>query len=212
MYFRVGCLKHDTSFESEIHMTNNEMYFRVNEVSESLNAISMFKTFLVQCKENQYYLKWAIIAAHNSLQAFMVLALEGTSSLQIIKWNDKKYRDKTHYEILSDPDKKLDNFLYLFDKIKSSEYMQNGKYIDEDGRVTDLVGDLNEIRNKFIHYLPCSWALSIQLVNQILAAVINVISYLAQNSTEVIRNFNEQELDYINEQLDECSSLINKIN
>jgi len=193
-------------------MSKGEIFLEFNEISEAFDGICKLRSFLELSTDNPYYLKWTIIAAHNSLQAFMVLALQGTSSLQVIKWNEKKYKDKSHYEILSDPDIKLDNFLFLFNKLKSSDYMNNEKYIDEDGRVTDLVSDLNEIRNKFIHYLPCYWSLSIQLVIQTLAAAINVISFLTQRSTEVMKNFNEQELHFISEQIDECISLLNMMN
>lgn len=190
-------------------MTKDEMYFRVNEASESLNAINMLKEFLAQSEKNEYYLKWTVIAAHNALQGLMVIALKGTSSLQVIRW-EKTYYDKSAYEVLTDPNIKLDNFLKLFGKIKSNKYMQNDTFIDESGEVTFSINELNNIRNQFIHYLPCSWSISVLLVYHILADVIKVIAFLIQKCTEVRRNYNEQELCKIDEVIEECNLLLNK--
>lgn len=190
-------------------MTKDEMYFRVNEASEFLNAINMLKEFLAQSEKNEYYLKWTVIAAHNALQGLMVIALKGTSSLQVIRW-EKTYYDKSAYEVLTDPNIKLDNFLKLFGKIKSNKYMQNDTFIDESGEVTFSINELNNIRNQFVHYLPCSWSISVLLVYHILADVIKVIAFLIQKCTEVRRNYNEQELCKIDEVIEECNLLLNK--
>lgn len=191
-------------------MANDEISLRVNETTEFLNAISMFRSFLVQSNDDSYYLKWSIIAAHNSLQALMVLALKGTSNLQVIKWKNKEYRGKSQYEILSDSDQKLDNFLNLFEKIKSMEYMQDETFVDVDGEVTEQIVNLNETRNNFIHYLPCSWSLSADFANQILAASIYVICFLLQSCTFAVKNFNQEELCFIRTQIDLCNSILQR--
>lgn len=92
-------------------------YFRVTEASEAQNALSMLHFFLEHSKTNIYFLKWSIIAAHNGLQCLMVLALGGTSALQVIKWKNE-YNSISQYEILTDANMKLDNFLELYKKYK----------------------------------------------------------------------------------------------
>jgi len=47
--------------------------------------------FILEVQEDDYNWKWAIIALHNSTQAFMVLALQGTSPLNVIKDPQKSF-------------------------------------------------------------------------------------------------------------------------
>lgn len=192
-------------------MVGSNMFFRVNEMTESQNAIYMLREFLTQAVQDEYYLKWVIIAAHNALQGLMVLALKGTSSLQVIKLEDAD-QCKSAYDLLADPKKKLDSFMGLFKKIKNKKYMQNDIFFDKSGDVADSIKRLNEIRNQFIHYFPCSWSISTFLVYKILTDALKVIIFLTQECSEVKRNFNDQELLNITLVIKECNLLINSHN
>lgn len=188
-------------------MTKDEMFFRVNEATEPLNALKMLKEFLTEAEDEEYYLKWAIIAAHSTLQGFMVLALRGTSSIQIVK-KHKKDKNKTAFEILSNPEKQLDNFLHLFNKIKDEQYMPNGAFVDKSGEITESIENLNEIRNQFIHYFPCSWTIGISTIYRILENVIIVIDFLTQSCLEYSCCYTDLELRKIGEVIEECKLLI----
>ncbi len=198
-------------------MCKDEKYLRVNEMTEPLNALEMLKEFLTQSKNNDYYLKWAIIAAHNALQGFMVLALKGTSSLPVYKpvykWK-KEYNGRSAADLLLDKDIvwQLDGFGDLFKKIKSTECMQNKEFTDHSGEITNSVKDLNLYRNRFIHFNPGSWSIPIPNFYLILSDVIKVIEFLTQECTEVRRHYmysaTEHDISYIKATVDECKKLI----
>lgn len=188
-------------------MNKSDIFLRVDEVSEPLNAVMMAKEFLERSEQDIYYLKWAIIAAHNALQGFMVLALKGTCNLQIIKWK-KAYNEKSAYEILSDSEQELDFFLGLYKKIKSNKYMQNTAFIDESGKTSYSIKELNKIRNQFIHYLPCNWSLETQLMIDALKDTMKVISFLTRNCIEVQRYYDEYQLSEISGAIQSCNLIM----
>lgn len=188
-------------------MNKSDAFLRVNEQSEPLNAIMMTKEFLERSEQDIYYLKWAIIAAHNALQGFMVLALKGTSNLQIIKC-EEAYNEKSAYEVLSDPKQKLCYFTELFKRIKSNKYMQNAAFKDESGKITYSIKELNETRNQFIHYLPLQWSIETLFVVNILTDTIKIISFLTNNCIEVQRHYDEQQLSEISGAIKRCNSIL----
>ena len=188
-------------------MNKIALYFRVNEVSEPFNAIKMTKEFLERSGQDIYYLKWAILAVHNALQGFMVLALKGTSNLPIIKWK-KEYDGKPAYKILSDPQQKLCSFTELFNRIKSKKHMQNTVFKDESGKITCSIKELNHIRDQFIHYLPLAWSIGTQGMANVLLDSMLVISFLTRNCIEVNRHYEEQQLSEISKAIEICNSIL----
>lgn len=194
-------------------METAEQYLRVNEITEPENALDMLNEFLTQSKENDYYLKWAIIAAHNALQGFMVLALKGTSALPIIK-KEKWQTGLSPCEILLDRehDQKIDCFMDLFMKIKKAEYMQNSEFVDASGEITRSVKKLNDFRNQFLHYPPSSWSISLMGIYETLVDVLTVITFLTQECSEVKREYicsgSEHELCHIEAVVTECNHLL----
>jgi len=191
----------------EMYMNKNDPFFRVNEISEPLNAMMMAKEFLERSEQDIYYLKWAILAIHNALQGFMVLALKGTSNLPIIEWK-KDYDGKSAYEILSDPKSKLCCFTELFRRIKSKKYMQDTVFKDESGKITCSISELNNIRNQFIHYSPLGWSIGIQGMANVLVDSLFVISFLTSNCNEIQRHYEAQQLSDIRKTIEICKSLL----
>lgn len=185
-------------------------YFRVNEISEPLNAIVMAKEFLEHTEQDTYYLKWTVIAIHNALQGFMVLTLMGTSSLSIIIWKEE-YHGKTPYEVLNDPDKRLIGFSELFKRIKSKEYMQNNEFKGTTHSINNSIKELNRIRNQFIHYLPLGWSIGIQGIARILLDSLLVISFLTKDCPEATRYYNKAEMLTIEESIAACNSILTSI-
>jgi adenylate cyclase class IV len=188
-------------------MNRNNAFFRVDEISEPLNAIMMTKEFLERSGQDIYYLKWAILAAHNALQGFMVLALKYTNNLQIIKWKEE-YTGKSAYEVLFDSKQKLCCFTEIFKRIKSNKYMQNTVFKDESGEISYSIKELNRIRDQFLHYLPLQWSIETQFVVNILTETMKVISFLTINCIEVQRHYEEHQLDIISEAIESCNSIL----
>ena len=58
--------------------TPRNLYLSTNERKEAVDAIEMTARFLEEAKENPDRWKWVMIALLNAVQAFMVLALQGT--------------------------------------------------------------------------------------------------------------------------------------
>ena len=56
-------------------------FFRTDEEIDTVNALKTFCFFWEKIKEDEYYYKWAIIALHNALQGFMVVAHKYTRFL-----------------------------------------------------------------------------------------------------------------------------------
>lgn len=185
-------------------MKNPEAFLRVNVISEYVNAIGSLRTFMYQSKEDYYHLKWSIIAAHISLQTLMVIALKGTSNLEVIKWDKKKYANKTQYEILSDPKAKLDNFLDLFSKIVRKGYLNNSEISHEVDDITTSIILLNDIRNQFIHFLPAAWSIQVDLLKEALLSTIKVQKVLLKHCSKVTYCFEDLDPNLIIDLLEEC--------
>lgn len=191
-------------------MENIPLYFRANEISEPLNAIKMAKEFLEHADQDTYYLKWTILAIHNALQGFMVLALMGTSNLSIIIWKDE-YNGKTPYEVLNDLGKKLIGFSELFKRIKSKQYMQNNEFKGATLSINNSINELNRIRNQFIHYLPLGWSIGKQGIARILLDSLLVISFLTRDCPDATRYYSEAEMLTIEESIAACNSILTSI-
>lgn len=65
-------------------------WLHADERKEAINSLEKTYQFLLEIHEDVYNWKWVIIALHNnSIQAFMVLALQGTTSLNVINKPEK---------------------------------------------------------------------------------------------------------------------------
>ncbi len=185
---------------------NSDTFFRISEMSEPYNAIIMTKEFLEQTEHNMYYYKWAIIAAHNALQGFFVLALKGTSNLPILKWH-KKYRGKSSFEILSDSDQKLCSFLNLLDKFNNSEYVQGIPIIAIEN-ITNALNDLNYLRNTFVHFLPHFHSIEIQHIMNVLKTAMKEISLIFDKCNDFTRYYSDYQFREIKRTLEDCESIL----
>jgi len=67
------------------------------EYDEELDAVSSLEHLAEQLPrviQAPYYWKWVILSLHNAFQGFMVLALQGTSSLRVLKpRSEKEWRE-----------------------------------------------------------------------------------------------------------------------
>lgn len=90
-----------------------EKWLRTDETLEAVSSLEMVANTLKNVENDWYQWKWAILALHNSLQGFMVLALRGSNGLNCLrddiaeKWLIA-YRSGGEY-----PQEKLDRFLNL---------------------------------------------------------------------------------------------------
>jgi len=138
-------------------------YFRTNHFDEAASAAEAAADFSASALSDPYRWKWAVIAIHGTVQAFMVLALHRGSGLLAMP---DKHRDKwlKNYRAGGPlPPDRMDSFLNLYEKVKTdaaagwvhSKPFFPGETHDES------MAKLNDIRNEFIHFMPKVWALEL---------------------------------------------------
>ena len=156
---------------------------------EAVLGLEMVSEQLTKVSINHYYWKWVILALHNSLQGFMVLALRGLNNVNILT---KKCAEEwlAAYEQgrPRDPNPKLADFPELYRSIKSGrmQLYSNSKIFKPNNTQNFSVKKLNSLRNEFIHFVPKIWALEISGLPQIIMDCISIISFLAFDCGNVI--------------------------
>ena len=113
----------------------------------------------------------------------MVLALKGSGGLNILtkecaqRWIAAERRDNDVF-----PERKLDNFLNLYKKIKRARLMM--MFVDSQpfkphGTQTESVKMLHKLRNNYIHFLPMGWLLGVHGLPRVAADCLDIIEFLA---------------------------------
>ena len=135
-----------------------------------------------------YHWKWVVLSLHNSLQGFMVLALQGTNQLNVltkksaIQWSvgneTGNYGTKPF---------KLEEFMGLYAKVKSGamEMRIDSAQFAPEGTQDENVGKLNAIRNDLVHYIPALSLLDMRAWTRIVLDVVPIIEFLAFSSRNV---------------------------
>lgn len=172
-----------------------DLWLRTNETEEAVSALEMLAEAAPSLLADSYRWKWAIIATHNALQGFMVLALRHGNGLLALKdeiaaqWL-KAYRGGGKY-----PVEKLDNFLNLYKKVKSDRmlcYVHSKKFMAAPDH-NRSVRKLNELRNEFIHFVPKGWSLKLTDLPEICLCCLEVIEFLGWESGNIILHEEVQE-------------------
>jgi hypothetical protein len=102
-----------------------DKYLITDEVVETVSAFEVFAEELQHVTQDPYRWKWVIIALHSGLQGMMVLALQGSHGLHVLKpkdadkWLEAYERGETYTGNLE-----LDKFLCLYKKIKGNIMMK----------------------------------------------------------------------------------------
>jgi len=168
---------------------SEEIWLRTDELNEAIKALELVQELLPRVVNDSYYWKWVIVALHNSLQGFMVCALQGSSKLNVLpdgvaaKWLEA-YRGGSD-EI---PKQILDTFPNLYKKIKSERmimYTESKKFVAK-GQQDLHVRKLNRLRNQFIHYTPLGWSLEVSDLPAITRDCVEVIKFLALESWNIL--------------------------
>lgn len=174
-------------------MPDSKEMLRTDTTKEAFKSLEKLDETLLLATSDVYQWKWAIIILHNCMQAFMVLVLEGTNQIDVVKNRDKYanclYKlsqniemDAEMKKILSDT--QLDFFLKLYSKIKDSSNTQqlwNDSLFVATEEQDDAMELLNDYRNQFIHFLPCSWGIELSGLTYIFISVMSVIQFMIRN-------------------------------
>jgi len=163
------------------------MYLRTDEELEAAEAICMASRTADNLERDISSWRWAVIALHNAVQGFMVLSLRHGNGLLAL--SDKSYKEwmEAYEKNESYPIKeKLDDYLNLYKKVKSSELGTIGGNTNFTPKETQgtSIKKLNEIRNEFIHFTPKGWSLEVDGLPQICidcAALIEFLGWKTDN-------------------------------
>ena len=176
-------------------------YFIIDEESNAVDYLVRSYEFLDQIEQNRSFWKWFIIAFHNALYSFMVLALFKINSVQVFKDN----KNSKH-----PIDRHLLSFLQIYLLLKNKENM-GGNPFDSTDRHDVCMKELNDkLRNLMMHFRPMVWgskpwypaSVCYPLV-EILKFCINQVQFRHSNKTTLLTYINniQKLLDKYKEQI-----------
>ena len=146
---------------------NNWLLF--DEEKNAIDYLEKSIFFLESVKLDPYNYKWIIISLFGALYGFAICAIKGTDSRSV---NDKKRKGEY-----------LISFDEAIKRCESMEYMRmtiNSKPLILGDKERESINILkNKIRNEFEHFSPKSWAVSIELLEEIIPDIYRVIRFLA---------------------------------
>lgn len=82
--------------------------------------------------------------------------------------------------------------------------MGDNAFENGNGDIKNSIVELNNIRNRFIHFLPCFWGCSVSGLHHYLKDALKVMSFWVENCTEFRKYFDEKELFVIEHAINEC--------
>ncbi len=163
-------------------------FLRTGTFVETISALEMATDELARTRTDSYRWKWVILALHSALQGMMVLALEGSNGLRVLKPKDaKRWLDAYESRAPLPADLEMDNFLNLYEKIKSDTilfYVTSKKFTPE-GTQGKSIEDLNRLRNQFVHFTPCSLSLILNGLPEMTIDCLNIAQFLAWDSNNI---------------------------
>ncbi|HIF9274861.1 TPA: hypothetical protein ACX6QR_002883 [Photobacterium damselae] len=122
---------------------------------------------------NDYYLKWAVIYGHNSVQSAMCLALITSDSRLVRKRDsyDAEYGD-------------LDSVEWLYEKLRKEEFLPyvNNLIFDSHRFQKQEVCRLQTVRNTFIHQHPCRYIFTFEELIELIDFSVNIVEFLVNES------------------------------
>lgn len=165
-----------------------EEYLITDEFAETVSAFETLSDELQRISSDPYRWKWAILAMHSGMQGMMILALQGSHGLHVLKKEDAKRWLDAHENGGPYPgDLRLDDFLSLYKKIKSDLMIMyvNSKRFSPKGTQGNSMKLLNRLRNEYVHFTPRVWALELVGLPQMMLDCQDIGEFLAWQSGNV---------------------------
>ena len=179
-------------FEQVARDTLAETAIVTDTFLETISALETTADELQRVRTDPYRWKWVILALHSVLQGMMVLALEGSNGLNVLKPKDKKRWLKAYEndDLSKETEKKpfwMDEFSKLYEKIKSDAmilYMNSKKFTPQ-GTQEQSVTALNRLRNRFIHFIPSTFILALKGLPEMTLDCLSIARFLARDSNNI---------------------------
>ncbi|MDT8419215.1 MAG: hypothetical protein RQ754_02185 [Desulfuromonadales bacterium] len=173
------------------------IWFRTDEFEEATLSLEKVAETSDQIANDPSQWRWVVIALHNAVQGFMVLALRGTNNISILELESAKEWLKALPTGGPYPKfEKLDSFLNLYKKIKSDRMLMYGhsKKFTPQGSQGGSIKKLNQFRNEFIHFIPKGWSIEVSGMPSICIDCLNIIGFLGWESGNVRWDENDIEV------------------
>lgn len=188
---------------------SDKFVLRTDERTEAVRALRMVANLLPQVEGDSYMWKWVVIALQNAVQAFMVLALQGTWHVRVLLPNHAKkmmeaWENGDHERMFKDY--YLDDFLQLYRKVQDECMM--GQYVHSkafaaEGTVTTSMERLVRLRNDFIHFVPMTLYVDVSDLPNVVLDVLNLINFLAFESQNVFWGLDEHQAVQVQDLLEQ---------
>ena len=146
---------------------------------ETVSALEAAADELERAQGDPYRWKWVILTLHSAVQGMMALVLKGSNGLNVLKSDDAKRLALAIEKGTPIPtDLKMDSFPNLYKKIKSDSDIDSEKFMPQgtQGRSIKL---LNQLRNQFIHFTPCTFILVRNGLPKMTLDCLNIARFLA---------------------------------
>jgi hypothetical protein len=146
--------------------------------------------FANSVRADSYRWKWVLIAVHNTVQGFMVLALRRGNGMLALRDDVAAAWIKAYREEKPLPKERLDTFLNLYAKVKTDAaagYVHSKRFTP--GPTHDRsMKKLNEFRNEFIHFVPKGWSLELAGLPRICLDCLSVANFLHAEGGNIFWN------------------------
>lgn len=161
-------------------------FLSLDERGHAIDSLVQSLSFLVHAEQNPFNWKWFVIAFHNTLYSFMLLALKN-SDLSGIWENEDKMKVDDRFDVFSDKGR-LINFIQAFEWIQDSKRMkkyENSVEFKSDNivEITKRMKTLNnDLRNQFMHFRPVVWGASPDYIAEACYPLIEVLDFLSSRN------------------------------
>jgi len=163
-------------------------FLRTNEFRESISSLDIAYHNFNKVESDSYYWKVIIVMLHNSLQGFMVCLLRGTTSLDVIGVKSRKkileYFSNSGNGNNEYPKEYLLKFNDLYTKFKLSSSLKKSYKPSEE--CNKAISDLHEFRCEFIHYIPKTWSIDLNIFPIIVEFTLQTIEFIVFESESII--------------------------
>lgn len=174
--------------EREMKGVSGPTFVVTDEFLETISALEAVANELERTQGDPYRWKWAILALHSAMQGMMALALRGGNNLRILKPEDtKRFLDAVESGGPYPADLKMDDFLSLYEKIKSGTmllYCDSKKFTPQ-GTEGQSLKALNRLRDQYVHLIPCAFILRVNGLPEITIDCLKIAWFLAWDSNNV---------------------------
>ena len=166
--------------------------FHTDEQTEAARELDRAAVSMCAARLDVYEYKYVILHLHAALQGFMVLALRGSAGLDALTTKSARawiraYEEKHAGGDPTWPREFLEVPQMLFDRIQGSamdRYTHSERFCPTPSQI-ESVKLLNRLRNKFVHFIPMSWAIDLSGLPDLVEDVLAIVAFLGWKSNNV---------------------------